>query len=999
VRPLRFRSVRRLSALLSLFTALGASPAGAAVPPGGRAIAAAARGRADQLHRREAAAADWLRRRASPAKVLPPLAMANARASWEAIGAPARPAGDPGSAWAPPPPQATWVAVGPAPLDTDTPGLTAGAGWSPAAGRVTAIAVHPSDSKTLYIGTAAGGVWKSTDAGATWVPLLDAQPSLAVGSIALDPAHPETIWVGTGSGDPYAGPAGMGLLLSKDGGATWERLGKQDLAGLSISRVVLDGDTGDVYLATLFGSAGYGDACTNTDPGTVNQGIYRSSDGGATWTLLLPGTFDDLEVDTSVMPRRLLADQAFSGALRSVDGGASWAPPVGLPAMTDRVQLTLVPSKPSIVYAGVGLQGEGSLWVSMDAGASFTMVPGIPSYCQGQCFFDNVVEVSPADADTVFLGGAVCPIWKVTGAMSGSPEAAAVSLPNQNCGPMFESWYTGFVHPDAHAMAFDPGDPQVIYAGTDGGLARSQDGGATWERLNEGVGTIQLYAVCADPSDANRIYGGAQDNGAMVRSGATAKWKGLSTGDGTGCAVDPADPKHAMVTVQYGAAFITKDGFQKSFQNTFDTQMPDCMGLPGCGDHAGFVPPVAGHPTQPNTFFIGTTRLWRSTAGGKVGSWTALGDDLTRGPGAAPCLDPDFGGEDDYLTAIGLSASDPKTMYVGSAAGGLQVTTDDGATWTPIDDAVLPPRWLSGIAVDPTNPAFVTIAFSGFSSVTPDTPGHVFRSTDGGKSWSATDIGVDLPVNQLIGHPSIRGVLYAATDFGVLVSNDAGNTWARLGQDLPGSPVYSLSFREKTMSLVAGTFGRSAWELTFVPSLGAHPDALHFESTAGDDPAPQKLSLRDEEPFGSKLSAAAKSDTPWIELESASGVAGGSLPVNVLVKVRSADMAPGDYDGSITATGSPGMPASITVPVHLHVSEKPPMMEPDGGTGTGTGSTGGGDSVLAAGGGCACAAAPGAAGRAPEWLPIALGALAAGLRRRRKSAPGHRSLAARHRPC
>lgn len=962
----RLRSLRRPRWVASLLPATLLLGSGALAAPSPGALP----GRATTPDRREAAATDWLRRRASPASRVPLRADLLARGRWDALGD--TPSGQTASL-APPPPQATWTEVGPAPLDTSLPNVIAGEGWSPAAGRVTAIEVDPTDPATLYVGAAVGGVWKSTDGGATWKPLTDTQPSLAIGAITMDPSDPQTLWVGTGSGEPYSGPAGQGLLLTTEGGATWTRPAGDLFAGLSISRIVLDPAAGQMYLTTDFGSAGYGDVCTNTVLDTPGQGLYRSSDGGKTWASLLEGSFDDLEIDTTVMPRILFADEVFTGAHRSIDGGATWADPGGLPTGTDRVQFTIAPSDPTIVYAGVGLQGEGSLWVSTDRGATFAEVPGVPSYCEGQCFFDNTVAVKPDDPTTVYLGGALCSVWKIADAMSAAPLIAAVSQPNGDCGTDFANWYKGYVHPDTHAMAFDPTAPDTLYVGSDGGLARTTDGGATWERLNEGVGTIQFYSICADPNDPVRLYGGSQDNGAMMRAEPGTKWVGLSTGDGTGCAVDAADSMNAMLTVQYGAAFVTTDGFDKKIDYAFDTQKPYCAGLAGCGDRAGFVPPVAGHPTSPSTFFIGTYRLWRSLSGGKKGTWKPISGDLTGGPGSAPCVFGGFGAEDDTLTAIGLSRSAPTTLYTGSAGGVVSVTTDDGATWKSVASPAMPNRWVSGFAVDPADPNIVSVGFSGFDATTPDRPGHVFRSTDGGASWALSDIGMDAPVNHLIGHPSVRGLLYAATDFGVLVSSDAGATWAKLGVGFPTAPVYSLAFRAKTGTLVAATFGRSAWEIGFTPSLGATPAQLSFEAEEGSDPAPQTLSLFDQEPYGSVLPVTAASDTPWVGA-AGSGQAGGSVKVDVTVTVTAKDKGIGDYDGSVTVTAAAGVPSSLTVPVHLHVG---PKALPDGGP------DGGDDDVLASGGGCACRAATSSgAPPLPSALGIAFLALAAAARRR-----------------
>jgi len=955
----RSRLTRSLSVLVALAPWLATTAAQAQSP-------STSLPRERLLHRREAAAADRWKRYAAPAAKVPEGAWIAAHAGWEALVPGLGEAGSP----KPPPPQAVWKELGPAPLDTTSKWFLSGKNWSPAAGRVTAIAVDPTDPKILYVGGAVGGVWKSTDGGATWKPLDDQAPSLAVGALALDPKDPKTLWVGTGSPEPYSGPYGKGILLSKDGGATWSRPAGDKFAGLSIARIVLDPDAGDMYAAVIFGGAGYGEPCTTTDTLAEGQGLYRSSDGGVTWTALLEGTFDDVEVDTSVTPRRIFADEVFVGPRRSADGGMTWAPPGGLPMGTERVQFTLAPSSPSTVYAGVGYQGEGSLWFSTDGGANFTEVPGVPSFCEGQCYFDDTVAVKPDDPNTVFLGGALCSVWKISDAMSATPQIASVSSLNGDCGEDFANWYLSYVHPDTHSMAFDPKDPETLYVGSDGGLSRTKDAGGSWEQLNDGVGTIQLYAVCADPNDPVRVYGGSQDNGAMVRREDGLTWSGLSTGDGAGCAVDAIDPKHALVSVNYGYSVASNDGFEKNGVVVFDTQKPYCAGLAGCGDRSSFLPPVAAHPTAPNTFFIGTYRLWRSLEGGKKGTWKAISDDVTGGPDAVQCVPPpDSGSHEDYLSAIGLAPSDPKVMYTGSAGGVIAFTTDDGVTWTKSSSPVLPRRWMSGFAVDPVNPKIVAAGYSGFNKTTPETPGHVFLSTDGGASWAPSGLGLDAPVNALVGHPVLSGVFYAATDFGVIASSDSGATWKRLGAGLARSPVYSLSFRKLTTSLIAGTHGRGAWEIAFVPQLAATPGELSFEAELGSNPEAQSLKLVNEERYGSVLTVGATSDAPWIEVTTDGTTAGGATSVSATVSVTAKGRAVGDYEGSITVTASAGMPATVTVPVHLHVRPK--------------GDTSGGTEE--SGGGCDCTTSGEAPARGAFWaIGAAIIAFARRARRRER---------------
>lgn len=911
----------------------------------------------------QGAAAWWHRQRAYPAGHIPARAYEEAFARWQAL----RPAHMPRA-------KALWHLVGPAGLDTASGANAPNPNWTEVAGRITAIGVDPSNTKILYAGAALGGVWKSIDGGAAWKPLTDAQPSLAVGSIAVDPTAPQTVWVGTGDGDPYSDSAGQGLLRSTDGGATWTRPAGAKFAGVSISRIVLDTKAGDVYVGVDFGGVGAGDTCTNTDATAAGQGLHRSSDGGKTWTLLLAGSIIDVEVDTTVSPRRVYAYDYGNGVHRSVDGGGSWLGTTGLPAKEDRYELAIAPSMPSVVYAGGGVKGQGVLYVSTDFGATFAPVPGAPDYCTAQCYFDDAVAVAPDDPGTVYLGGASCSVWKVTGALGASPVSSAVSLPNGDCGAMNMNWPSGYVHSDAHVMAFDPSAPQTLYVGTDGGLARTKDGGGTWERLNTGVSTIELYAVCADPTHADVLFGGAQDNGPMMRTSSSLVWQGIATGDGTGCAIDPVDPKRVLVSIQYGTTFLSVDHFQQDFHVVFDTQQPNCQGLAGCGDRASFVPPLLAHPSKKGTFYLGTYRLWRSTKGGIDGSWKAISGDLTAGLHSAPCVPAGSGMEDDYLSAIGPSASDPAHIYAGSASGKLQVTVDDGKTWQSLGDGVLPQRYLTGIAVDPLDPKTVAVSYSGFAASTPGTPGHVFRSTDGGQTWKHGDLGMDLPVNQILAHPTLPGVLYAGMDLGVLASSDGGATWVPLGVGLPNAPVLSLSYRAGTTSLVAGTHGRSAWEIAFTPSLVVSPATLSFPVTLGHAPATEVLTVANGDAFGSVLPVTVAAGAPWLSVTPTSGQAGGAAAVTVTVSVDVTGKGVGTYDSAVTVTATGPGAGSITVPVHVVVKKAAPPV------------------TMMAAGGCGCMIRTAADEKATLGALAAL-ALGAQARRRRRAPIARRGVA------
>ncbi len=861
-----------------------------------------------------------------------------------------------------------WKLLGPAPLDVskgplETPNM------GPTAGRASSLAIDPTDSSVLYAGFAQGGVWKSTDGGASWTPRFDDQPTLAVGSIAIDPASHD-VWVGTGEAAPYAGRAGEGLYVSSDGGATWAKRGGDTFDGKAIAKILFDGP--DVYVAVTFSGEGRGEPCTNTYSDAAGQGLYRSSDGGATFTLLKSGSMIDVEVDASITPHPIFASDFAAGAFRSTDGGATWQPISGLPTGPNakRIELTLSPANPAYVYAGLQLGSASKIYVSSDHGVTFAEMPGAPDYCEAQCYYDNAVLADPTDPAKVYLGGSLCGIWGSTDATSATPAWTNVSALNQDCGMNDANWYLGYVHPDVHSLTIDPSNPSFVYTLSDGGIGRSKDGGATWERLNAGIGTIQLYGICVDPNDPSVVYAGSQDNGIMKSAAGSLTWRGISEGDGGPCAVDAGDSKIVLSSIAGAAIFRSANAFASPpTAPVFDADPSTCTSEPGCGDRSAFIAPLVGDPVSPHTFYVGTYRLWKSDQGGTTASWKAISPDLTAGPGGLACT---FGVQsDDVLSAIAPARSDASTIYTGSQGGVLERTTDGGATWTKVSKAPLPARYVSGIAVDPYDAKRVYAAFSGFSKDTPATPGHVFASIDGGETWSAADTPGDEPIDSLLAHPAGPGLLYAGTESGVLYTEDAGKTWqpldAMLGGGLPHTAVYALAFHDKSSTLYAGTHGRSIWSVTFPDAdVDATPASLTFKAKLGDpDPAPQTILAHATEPLGSTVPFVANANEAWITGFPFASSAAGTEGTQVVVTVSIAGLDAGSYDGKVVLTGRTH---DAVVPVHLEITNGTPTPAPPVGY------------AEIAGGSCVCSAST--RRDAPSGV-VALGVAVVALARRR----------------
>jgi MYXO-CTERM domain-containing protein len=843
---------------------------------------------------------------------------------------------------APGPKGSTWTPLGPGPLDTSMGALET-PNMGPVAGRASAVAVDPTDSMTIYAGYALGGVWKTSDGGATWAPLSDYEPTLAVGSIAIDPAASETIYVGTGEAAPYLGYSGEGIFKSTDGGKSFTKIGGTTLDGFSIGRLFLDVAAGAMYATAFYGSLGRGQIC-NFDVDAPGQGLYRSTDGGTTWTSIFPGKVVDVEVDTSVMPRRLFVGEFEGGAMRSDDGGGTWVAPAGLPKAASRVELALSAADPSIVYAGMGLNGAGAIYVSQDGGKSFTSMAGAPDYCQGQCYYDNAVAVDPADPKTLYVGGDLCGIWKTTNATDPMPTWVNVSFEGQAC-LSGQNWAAGFVHPDVHAIVFDPSAPSTVLAATDGGLSRSLDAGATWSSLTAGVSTLQIYALCADLEDPVKLYGGAQDNGSFMRTSASLTWRGLVDTDGGPCAVDPKNPRLILGSRSGASVFRTTDGFASTPLVVFATDPGTCQpSAPGCGDRVGFIAPLVGDPSTAATFYVGTYKLYKTTAGGAPTSWKAISGDLTAGAMSVTC--PNAAGLpslDDALTVIAVAPSAPDTLYTGSQAGRIFATSDGGSHWSRVDRPPLPARWVSAIAVDPRDPKLVFAAFSGFDAATPAAPGHVFRSGDGGASWELRDIGADLPVDALLAHPVGSDLLYAGTDSGLLVTTDGGKSWMPFDDGLPEVAVYALVYQRSASALVAGTYGRSAWSHAFAQgTVTASPGNLAFTAVRGAAaPAPQALDVGNSDAYGSIVSFTVAGSAPWLSVDTTSGEAAGAVPVVVRASVDATQLGVGASEATLTVT--PGAGSPVVIPVKLTVTAPRAPTTPEEKSGCGCRVAGDGD--------------------------------------------------------
>jgi uncharacterized repeat protein (TIGR01451 family) len=737
-----------------------------------------------------------------------------------------------------------WSAAGPNPIVQI--GRTSG-GAEAISGRIGALAIQPGTGR-LILGAAQGGIWTYDTASGTWTARTDDQPSLAIGALAVAPSNPNVVYAGTGegalSGDSYYG---NGVMRSTDGGTTWTNVSGTTFDGVATAGLAVDPTNADhLYVAIGRGRSGIRRV---TPPTSTVYGIYESTNGGTSWTLR-KGTTDqfrgatDIDIDPRT-PSILYASFWGDAMYKSTDAGAHWTPIMsGLPADADfaagatrfSIGLSHPQGQSAVLYVGfdyvdkAGKHQPGRVWKSTNEGASWSQLPGgsgpdaVENYCGVQCFYDNVIEVDPTNPDIVYVAGQYN-YGVGSGGIYRSTDGGA-------------TWLSlGYdLHPDFHAVAIQPDAPGHVLIGNDGGVWYSADHGgrlaagaplsaADWQDLNgtvdpataavthrTGLQITQFTSISTVPPTPARIWGGSQDNGTERRSVASNTWFDVAGGDGGQVLVDPNTGGFV-----FGTFFGISPYRFSTASPGFFTNQSISHGI-NLADRAEFYIPWVMNQANPNQLFLGTYRLYRTNnaedpSAGAV-TWSPISPDLTSGcTGTAP-----NGARGCFLSAIGL-ADGGDAVYTGSDDGYLYVSenavTSATPSWKRVDKGALPARPVTQFAVDRSDWRTAFVAYAGFNGATPNKPGHVFATDNGGKSWKDVSGNLpDVPVNSLILDPSSPTTLYAGTDVGAFVTTNGGASWSALAAGLPVVSVWQLSYDPSHRLLAAGTHGRGAFTAT-----------------------------------------------------------------------------------------------------------------------------------------------------------------------------------------
>ncbi|MGQ0540112.1 MAG: VPS10 domain-containing protein [Gemmatimonadaceae bacterium] len=687
-------------------------------------------------------------------------------------------------------------------------------------GRVTAVSGVPNEPLTYYMGATGGGVWKTEDAGITWRNISDAYfRTGSVGSIAVAPDDANVLFVGMGEA-PVRGVAssqGDGVYKSTDAGRTWTHVGLEKTR--TISRVLIHPKDHDIVWVGAQGTRWVA---------SEDRGVYKSSDGGRTWrkTLFVGPNAGVSELALDVNNPRILYAATWehqrlpwqvrsggpgSGIWKSTDGGDTWTRLTeGLPRATmGKTSVTVSPSNPDRVWALIEAEPEGGLYRSDDAGKTFRRINDSREI-RARPWYYIVVAADPKNADVVYIMNA--PFLK---SIDGGRTFSTIAVP----------------HGDQHAIWINPDNPQNIINGNDGGANISFNGGRSWS-TQQNQATAQFYRVNTDNKFPYRVYSGQQDNTSVGQlgwdpSGGALDWKSWDVR--AGCetaylAFDPNDPRYT-----YGGCYqgIIEEHDAETGKSR-NIQAWPALGLAEPSDlqkyRFNWNAPIIASAHDPKTIYHAGNRIFRSSDRGFT--WTPVSPDLTRndktkqGLGGGPLTNEGAGGEV-YSTIYALSESPVErgVIWVGTDDGLVQVTRDGGETWTDVTPRGMPNEGLvATIEASPHSGGAAYFALARYK-LGDDAP-YAYKTTDYGRSWTRITAGLRdaEPLRAVREDPLRRGLLFAGTETGMYVSFDDGERWQSLRLNLPRVPVTDLQVR-RDGDVVIATEGRSFWVLDDIAPL------------------------------------------------------------------------------------------------------------------------------------------------------------------------------------
>jgi photosystem II stability/assembly factor-like uncharacterized protein len=683
-------------------------------------------------------------------------------------------------------------------------------------GRTKAAAGIPDRPFTFYVGACNGGVWKTIDAGRTWTPIFDDQPTGSIGAIAIAPSAPDVVYVGSGEGLQRPDlSTGDGIYKSTDGGKSWRHLGLQ--GGQQIPQIAVDPhDPNRLFVAVL--GHPYG---PNSE-----RGVFRSRDGGASFEKVLyrdPDTGAADVVMDPTHPQIVFAtlwesrqgpweNGVFSGPgsglYKSTDGGTTWRHITkGLPDFAHdhlgRIGLAIAPSAPQRMYATVEAKMHGGLYRSDDGGESWSRVTDDNRVAERASDFAEV-KVHPRNPDIVFTASVVT--WKSVD--GGKTFTALRGAPGGD---------------DYHRIWLNPLDPNILLLASDQGAIVTLNGGQTWSSWYNQP-TAQMYHVNADNAFPYRVCGGQQESGsACVASrgmdGAITmrEWHPVGAEEYGYAVPDPLD-----ADIIFGGKLSRYD------RRTGQTQDVTPRPLGGDDYRVLRTQPVVFSPLDPHTLYFASNTVWKTSDGGR--HWVRVSPDLTRAGWEVPASVAKYRGEvkptqRGVVYALAPSPVDARTLWAGTDDGLIHVTRDGGKHWRDVTPPALGP-WAKVSIMDAghgdADTAYAAVNTLRLDDLRP----HIYRTHDGGKSWREITEGLPAGgiVNVVREDPRKKRLLYAGTEQAAFVSFDDGEHWTSLRRNMPATSIRDLIINDD--DLVVATHGRGFWILDDVEPLRQYQPSL-----------------------------------------------------------------------------------------------------------------------------------------------------------------------------
>jgi photosystem II stability/assembly factor-like uncharacterized protein len=687
----------------------------------------------------------------------------------------------------------------------------------PRGGRVTTVTGVPTQPRTFYMGVASGGLFKTTDAGASWIPITDGQvPVASTGSVAVSESDPNVVYLGTGSDDIRSNVStGRGIYKSTDGGHTWHFSGLYDV-----------GQVGAVRIHPTDPNVAWVAAIGNAFRPNAERGVYKTTDGGTTWRRVLfisdSTGAADLELNPSNpnivyawmwrgqrKPWTIISGAREGGFYKSIDGGEHFTKITnGLPTdLIGKGNLAVTAANPNRIFALVEAKPGGGLYRSDDAGESWKLISTNPQLIT-RPFYYVALAADPTNADVVY-GGAEN-FYKST---DGGVTWTTMRTP----------------HGDNHDMWINPKDGRIMIQSNDGGANISQDGGRTWStQMNQP--TAEIYGVWLDEQYPYRLYGAQQDASTVIVPSQPLPFGTEPFESGPGCETGPIIPHPNNPAVVYGAC---KGQFGRMFMNTRQEQNYWIGGQSLYGNDARDliyrfqrVSPMEVSVHDTSVVYYGSQYLHRSRDGGV--HWETISPDLTANlpegqGGSGEPITRDVTGEEFYSTLYAISESklEPGVIWTGANDGPFHITRDNGKTWRDITPRDLPKGGrVQYIETSPHRKGSAYYAV--YRYLLGDFQPYIYETDDYGATWKrltdgSNGIPADWPTRVVREDPVREGLLYAGTEFGMFISADNGVRWQSFDLNLPNVPITDIKIHHG--DLVVATQGRSMWILDDLSAL------------------------------------------------------------------------------------------------------------------------------------------------------------------------------------